>query len=62
MGNPSRIYIRFDDTDNGLELPCEGTASGPQGSAITNVTFPVLIDSSLKGAEAKFTGVEARGI
>ena len=50
------------DTDNGLKLLCEGTAGGPQGSAITSAAFPVLIGSSLKGAEAKSTGVEARGI
>jgi hypothetical protein len=46
----------------GYELLCEGTAGGPQGSAITNAAFPILIDSALKGAEAKFTGVEVRGI
>ena len=45
-----------------FKLLCEGTAGGPQGSAIASVSFPVLVGSSLKGAEAKFTGAEVRGI
>ena len=61
-GHSSRIYMRSDDTDNGLKFLCEGTAGGPQGSAITNVAFPVLIESPLKGLEAKPTSVEVRGI
>ena len=54
--------MRSDDTDNGLKLLCEEMTGGPQSSAITNVAFPVLIDSALKGAEAKFTGVEVKSI
>ena len=61
-GHPSRIYMRPGNTDNGTKFLCEGTAGEPQGSTITNVAFPVLICSSLKGAEAKFTGAEIRGI
>ena len=61
-GHSSRIYMRSDDTDNGLKFLCEGTAGGPQGSAITSVAFPVLIESPLKGVEAKPTSVEVRGI
>jgi hypothetical protein len=58
--HPSRIYMRSGDTVNGIKLLCEGAAGGPQGSAIASAAFPVLTDSSLKGAEAKSTGTEVR--
>ena len=48
--------------NNGLKLLCEGTASGPQGSAITSAAFPGQTDFFLKDAEEKSMGVEARSI
>ena len=44
--------MRSDTTANGLEELCKGTAGGPQGSAVTILTFPILIDRILKEAEA----------
>ena len=47
---------------SGLKWLCEGRAGGPQGSALTCVTFPMLLDVVLKGVEAKFPDVEAKAI
>ena len=60
--HPSQIFMRSDTAANGLEELCEGTAGGPQGSAVTILTFPILINRILKEAEAKFDGVEVKAI
>jgi len=58
----SDVYVRDHQGHRGLKWLCEGRAGGPQGSALTCVTFPVLLDVVLKGVEAKFPDVEAKAI
>ena len=58
----SDVYVRDHQGHRGLKWLCEGRAGGPQGSALTCVTFPMLLDVVLKGVEAKFPDVEAKAI
>jgi len=47
---------------SGLKHVCEGRAGGPQGSALTCIVFPVLLDGILKETEQRFSGVETKAI
>ena len=46
----------------GLKQVCEGRAGGPQGSALTCIVFPILLDGILKETERRFPGVETVAI
>ena len=46
----------------GLKHVCEGRAGGPQGSALTCIVFPILLDGILKETEQRFPGVETKAI
>ena len=54
--------MRMPNADRGLAHLCDGKAGGPQGSALTNVTFPVAINTALKATEAKYPHDEVRAI
>ena len=41
---PSGVYMRDATAARGLKQVCEGRAGGPQGSALTCITFPILLD------------------
>jgi hypothetical protein len=56
------VFIRDSKSENGLSFLCPSTAGGPQGSAITNVAFPMVIDEALKTVEEQFPGVVVRAI
>ena len=53
------IYVRSSRTNGGLRFLCESRAGGGQGNALTNIIFPMVIDSALKTTEAEF-GIEVR--
>ena len=59
---PSDVYVRDAGAGRGLKWLCEGRAGGPQGSALTSVAFPVLLDVILKAVERKYPGVEVKAI
>ena len=59
---PSDVYVRDAGAGRGLKWLCEGRAGGPQGSALTSVAFPVLLDVILKAVERKHPGVEVKAI
>ena len=54
--------MRSPGAPRGFTHLCDGLAGGPQGSALTNLTFPMVLDAALKAVEAKFDGVEVRAI
>jgi hypothetical protein len=54
--------MRAFNSDRRLAHLRNGRAGGPQGPALTNLTFPVTINSALKATEAKYPGVEVPAI
>jgi len=46
----------------GLKQVCESRAGGPQGSALTCIASPILLDGILKETEQRFPGVETKAI
>ena len=62
VAHPNDIYIRSHEGHRGYEHLCEATAGGPQGSALTSSTFPLLLDGVLKETEMRFPGVEFKAI
>ena len=61
-GHAGRVYMRDSKSPTGFAEACTSTAGGPQGSPLTNLAFPALINNALKTTEAKFPGVELRAI
>ena len=59
---PSDVYMRDPTAARGLKHVCEGKAGGPQGSALTCIVFPILLDGILKKTEQTFPGIEAKAI
>ena len=59
---PSGVYMRDATAARGLKHVCEGRAGGPQGSALTCIVFPILLDGILKATEQQFPGVEIKAI
>ena len=59
---PSDVYMRDATAARGLKHVCEGRAGGPQGSALTCIVFPILLDGILKETEQRFPGVETKAI
>ena len=54
--------MRDSKSPTGFARVCTATADGPQGSPLTDLAFPALINKALKATEAKFPGVELRAI
>jgi len=54
--------MRSSSSPTGSTKICESTAGGPQGSPITNLAFPIIINKAVKDTEARFEGVEIRCI
>ena len=48
--------MRDSKSPTGFAEACTSTAGGPQGSPLTNLAFPALINNALKTTEAKFPG------
>ena len=64
-GQAGDVYMRTGLGDlirNGFKRICTTFVGGPQGSALTNLAFPLTIDGALKSTEAKFKGVTVRAI
>ena len=61
-GHAGDVYMRDSKSPTGFARVCTSTAGGPQGSPLTNLAFPALINKALKATEAKFPGVELRAI
>ena len=61
-GHRGDVYMRPSSSPTGYTQICESTAGGGQGSPITNLAFPIIIDEAVKGTEAKFPGIEIRCI
>ena len=61
-GHAGDVYMRDSKSQTGFTRVCTSTAGGPQGSPLTNLAFPALINKALKATEAKFPGVELRAI
>ena len=59
---PSDVYMRDATAARGLKHVCEGKAGGPQGSALTCIVFPILLDGILKKTEQMFPGIETKAI
>jgi len=57
---PSGVYVRNATAARGLKQVCEGRAGGSQGSALTCIVFPILLDGILKETEWRFPGVETK--
>ena len=55
-------YMRSSSSPTGFTKISESTAGGPQGSPITNLAFPIIINKTVKDTEARFEGVEIRCI
>ena len=54
--------MRDSTAARGFKQVCEGRAGGPQGSALTCIVFPILLDGVLKETERRFPGVETKAI
>ena len=54
--------MRDSTAARGLKQVCEGRAGGPQGSALTCILFPILLDGILKETERRFPEVETKAI
>ena len=52
-GQPGEIWVRSEEGERGFVYLCDGVAGGPQGCPLTNLFFPIAIDSALKATEAK---------
>ena len=61
-GHHGDVYMRSSSSPTGFTKICESTAGGPQGSPITNLAFPIIINKAVKDTEARFEGVEIRCI
>jgi hypothetical protein len=48
------VYMRNSKSETGFIKIATSTAGGPQGSPLTNIAFPALINGPLKETEAKF--------
>jgi len=59
---PSGVYMRDATAARGLKQVCEGRAGGPQGSALTCIVFPILLDGILKETEQRFPVFETKAI
>ena len=55
----SEIFVR---TSKGLDLLCYSEEGGPQGNAITNIAFAIILDDTLKRASEKYINVVVRAI
>ena len=56
------VYMRNSKSKTGFIKIATSTAGGPQGSPLTNIAFPALINGPLKETKAKFPGVEIQAI
>ena len=61
-GQPGEIWVRSEEGERGFVYLCDGVADGPQDCPLTNLLFPLAINSALKATEAKYPGVEAKAI
>ena len=61
-GHPGDVYMRSSTSSTGFRKICQSTSGGPQGSPLTNIAFPAIINKAVKDTEAKFEGVEIRCI
>ena len=63
-GQPGDIFMRTGGggQKNGFKHLCTSFVGGPQGSALTNLAFPMTINAALKKTEEKFPGVTVRAI
>jgi hypothetical protein len=59
-GQASEVFMRVGQGErllNGFKRLCTSFVGGPQGSALTNLAFPLAINAALKATEEKFPGV-----
>ena len=61
-GQSGEIWVRSEEGERGFVYLCDGVAGGPQGCPLTNLFFPLAIDSALKATEAMYPGVEPQDI
>lgn len=62
IGSPTPIYTRTALTSAGISYLCNSCQGGPQGNALTGLSFTMVINPSLKSVESNFPGVEVRAI
>jgi hypothetical protein len=64
-GQASEVFMRVGHGQgllNGFKRLCASFVGGPQGSALTNLAFPLRINAALKATEQKFNRVTVRAI